>query len=169
MGKINLGRVILGGLLAGVVLNVGESILNMPILGAEWEEAMRSLNKTPFGGSAIAIFVVLGFLLGIAIVWLYAAIRPRFGAGPKTAVCAGLFVWAIAYLYLSVGQMPLNIFPVRLLAISTIWGLVEVPLSRGAAGFSRRSVAVQGRGLTRPGAAQRSITPVGCYPCARPD
>jgi hypothetical protein len=28
--------------------------------------------------------------MGILIVWTYAAIRPRLGAGPKTAVIAGL-------------------------------------------------------------------------------
>ena len=32
-------------------------------------------------------------------VWLYAAIRPRFGPGPKTAICAGLIVWGLSYLY----------------------------------------------------------------------
>ncbi len=32
--------------------------------------------------------------------WWYAAIRPRFGPGPKTAAIAGLAVWLIA-----VGQL----------------------------------------------------------------
>jgi hypothetical protein len=30
------------------------------------------------------------------VVWLYAAIRPRFGAGPATAVRAGLAFWIVA-------------------------------------------------------------------------
>ncbi|HTG13743.1 MAG TPA: hypothetical protein VK747_00595, partial [Blastocatellia bacterium] len=103
MGKINMGRVILGGLLAGLIINIGESVLNGMILAKDLEDVMRSLNKPAITGSAIAVFVVLGFVLGIIIVWIYAAIRPRFGPGPKTALCAGLTVWALAYLYAAVG------------------------------------------------------------------
>jgi drug/metabolite transporter (DMT)-like permease len=36
------------------------------------------------------LIVVLGFLVGILAIWLYAAIRPRYGAGPGTAVLAGV-------------------------------------------------------------------------------
>ena len=35
MGKINMTRVILGGLLAGLVINIGEFILNDTILGED--------------------------------------------------------------------------------------------------------------------------------------
>ncbi len=35
MGKINMARVILGGLLAGLIINVGEFVLNEPILGEQ--------------------------------------------------------------------------------------------------------------------------------------
>ena len=63
------------------------------------EEALRASNLPALGGSAIGGFVFFAFLLGIVTVWLYAAIRPRFGAGAKTAVIAGLFVWFFAYFY----------------------------------------------------------------------
>jgi hypothetical protein len=129
MGKINLGRVIGAGLLAGLVINIGEFLLNGVILAKELEEVMRSMDRPPIGGSAIALFVALGFFLGILIVWLYAAIRPRYGPGPKTAICAGLFVWVLAYFYVSAGQAPLGIFPTRLLIIGTVWGLFEIPLA----------------------------------------
>lgn len=138
MGKINFARVILGGLLAGLVINIGEYLLNEPILGDEWRAALVSLNRPIIGGSQIAVFVILGFVLGIAIVWLYAAIRPRFGAGPKTAICAGLFVWFLVYLYASIMQHTLNLFPDRLLVISTIWGLVELSIAAVAGAWLYR-------------------------------
>lgn len=47
MSGINIGRVVLGGLLAGLVLNIGESILNVPILGAQMDAAMESLGLAP--------------------------------------------------------------------------------------------------------------------------
>ncbi len=126
MGKINMGRVILGGLLAGLIINLGEFLLNGVILSQELEDMMRTLNKPAVGGSQIAVFVVMGFVLGILIVWIYAAIRPRYGAGAKTAVCAALIAWALAYLYTGVGQAQMGIFPTRLLIIGTVWGLVEL-------------------------------------------
>ena len=46
-------------------------------------------------GSDIGIFVAMTFVLGILLVWLYAAIRSRYGPGPKAAVVAGLFGWVL--------------------------------------------------------------------------
>ena len=129
MGQINTSRVILGGLLAGLVINIGESILNQPILGAQWEVAMEAMGQPPVGGSAIAIFVVGGFILGIAMIWLYAAIRPRLGAGVKTAACAGSLVWFFAYLYPSAGFLAMGIFPANLIVTSVMWGFFELPLA----------------------------------------
>ena len=65
MGRINAGRVILGGLLAGLIINIGEFILHELVLKAQEEAAMAALNLPPPGGSAIAWFVAGGFLAGI--------------------------------------------------------------------------------------------------------
>ena len=86
MTKINIVRVILGGLLAGLVLNIGEFLVNGLILGEQWAAVTAARNLPPMSGGAMASLVVLNFVVGIAIVWLYAAIRPRYGAGPKTAI-----------------------------------------------------------------------------------
>ncbi len=43
MGKINWGKVVLGGLLAGVIIDVVEGILEGVILGPEWRQAMQAL------------------------------------------------------------------------------------------------------------------------------
>lgn len=75
---------------------------------------------------AIVIFNIWGFLLGIATVWLYAAIRPRYGAGPKTAIRAGVVTWAVAVFLANLGNYPLGLFPTRLLVISSVVGLVEI-------------------------------------------
>jgi len=115
MGSINLVRVVLGGLAAGVVLNAVDFVVQGMILEQQWTEAMRSLSRPPIGGSAIAMFVVLDFLYGITIAYLYAAIRPRMGAGPSTAVCAGLMLWTVVGLFGLLGNLPLGIFPLGLL------------------------------------------------------
>jgi hypothetical protein len=126
MGKINVGRVILGGLLAGLIINVAESILNMAIMAESWELAMRELNVPPVSGGTIAVYMVVGFLLGIVAVWIYAAIRPRFGPGPKSAVLAGLIVWLLAYAWRLLDIGLTGLFDPGLLALPAAWGLVEV-------------------------------------------
>ena len=125
MGKINWVRVILGGVVAGVIINIFEYLLNGVILAKDMEAAISALGRQ-MGGGQLAMFTVWGFLVGIVAVWLYAGIRPRFGAGPKTALFAALAVWGLAYLLASVTPMALHLFPRRLLAIGLAVGLVEV-------------------------------------------
>jgi hypothetical protein len=42
-----------------------------------------------------AFFFVVDLLMGIWVIWLYAAITPRYGAGPRTAAIAGVAWWTI--------------------------------------------------------------------------
>lgn len=126
MGKINLGRVILGGLLAGLVINISEFVLNTVVIGAQMNEVLSARNLPPVGNSAIATFILFGFLLGIVTIWLYAAIRPRYGAGPRSAIMAGLIVFFLAYLYSNAGLAVLGFLPVNMLLIILAWGLVEI-------------------------------------------
>ena len=133
MARINARGVVVGGLVAGLVINVSEYILNEPVLGADMAAELTARNLPPIGGNAIAGFVILGFVVGIVLVWLYAAIRPRFGAGPKTAAIAGVAVWFLDYFCGSVAFGELGIFSARLILIGLVWGLVELVVA-GIAG-----------------------------------
>jgi hypothetical protein len=138
MKGINVVRMVLGGLLAGLVINIGESTLNGWLLADDLQAAMTRLNLPAIGGSAIATFVVLGFALGIAIVWLYAAIRPRLGPGVNTALCAGSAAWFFAYAYPSIGFAVMGLFPTRLTVIGLAWGLGELLLAAVAGAWLYR-------------------------------
>ena len=70
MSNINYGRAILGGLLAGLVLNVGEYLLNEVVFKRQMEEMFARLHVTAPGSSFIAVAVLMTFLLGILIVLL---------------------------------------------------------------------------------------------------
>lgn len=73
MGRINFGRVVLGGLLAGVLINLSEFILNGIVYAEEMNAAMATLNKPPIDDSMIVWFVVLGFgLAAQAAAWAMA-------------------------------------------------------------------------------------------------
>jgi hypothetical protein len=95
MARINWKRVILGGIVAASVWGLLYAPLH-PLVEAHDSFGRPVLPITPFRGATrfMRVLVVLtGFVQGIATVWLYAAIRPRFGPGPKTALIAGMGVW----------------------------------------------------------------------------
>jgi hypothetical protein len=114
-------------LVAGEVINIVEFIANGVIMREAWGRALQALGKpAEFSTTAIVMFTLWGFLLGIAAVWLYAAIRPRYGPGPNTAIRAGLAIWGIAVFLSNFAGYPMGLFPARLLVISTIIALVEI-------------------------------------------
>lgn len=128
MAKINVGRVLLGGLLAGLVLNIGEFLLNEVVLGEAMKQDFSRLHLPDPGTAFITKAVTITFLLGIVIVYLYAAIRPRFGAGVKTAICAGLIAWFFVYLYAGYLYEAMGIVSPKPFVIGLVWGIVEYSL-----------------------------------------
>jgi hypothetical protein len=137
MGKINWARVLLGGLLAGIILAATDFFTNGVALGHEWEAAVQALGRTMSPG-AMVVFVIWGFVAGTSVVWLYAAARPRFGPGVKTAVLTGFAFWIFGYALPSLGQWGFGLFPRRLLVMSTLAGLLEVILASVAGAWVYR-------------------------------
>ena len=129
MSKINIGRVLLGGLVAGLVLNIGEFVLNGMVLAKQMEAEFHRLNLTPPGASFIAKAVVMTFILGIAIVFVYAMIRPRFGAGARTAIIAGVTAWFFAYVYVGVINGALGLTSGNLVLVGIVWGVFEYAIA----------------------------------------
>jgi hypothetical protein len=127
MGKINAGRVLLGGLLAGVVINISEWFWNGMVFAKEMADAFAKLGKTVnMTGGTMAIFIGWGFLIGILAVWLYAAIRPRFGAGRGTAIRTGLMMWLLVYVSSTITMAPMGLFPLNLMLLGLPISLVEI-------------------------------------------
>ncbi|MGH9555452.1 MAG: hypothetical protein ACRD2Y_06470 [Terriglobales bacterium] len=103
MEKINWSRVIRGGLLWAATY----SVLGAAAMGLflereflrELEALGRPLQLTNTLLVSLLIFgVVFTVLWGISAIWLYAAIRPRYGPGPKTATIAALAIWFLSIL-----------------------------------------------------------------------
>jgi len=125
MKKINVGRVLLGGLVAGLVLNIGEFLLNGVILAKDMQADFERLKLQEPGTTFYVNVTLATFVLGIVIVYLYAVIRPQFGAGARTAVCAGLIAWFFAYIYPGVIYGSMGLFSLKPLLIGLVWGLIE--------------------------------------------
>lgn len=95
MGKINWGRVVLCGFVTGVVWGALDAAL-LPLVGRDFITALPVGFSAPTPGAGMVwrgILFLLPLVLGFSNMWLYAAIRPRFGPGPKTALVAGFALW----------------------------------------------------------------------------
>ncbi|MGH9217810.1 MAG: hypothetical protein ACRD1W_00825 [Vicinamibacterales bacterium] len=115
MGRISISGVLKGGLAAALIMNISEYLLGM-MLGAVARPVALVVRTTA---------------LGIATVWFYAAIRPRFGPGPKTAIWAGLVVWALSYVFQAIvgGQSLGNI------VVIIAWTGVEMLIASSVGGY----------------------------------
>ena len=75
MNRINTSGVIAGGLVAGLIINISQTLLNMPVVGARMQAELAARNLPNVEGAAIGIFVALCFMLGLVTVWC----TPRCG------------------------------------------------------------------------------------------
>ena len=127
MSKINLGRVLLGGIVAGIVAD----IIDIPIDGM-WLAPRWSFDMTRHGLAAafsmkqLIAFNLIGIVGGIVTIWVYAAIRPRFGAGVKTAIHAGIVVWFLAALLPNLSFYVIHLLSRGLTLYTTLGALVEI-------------------------------------------
>ena len=126
MGKINIGRVVLGGIVAGIVSDILGYLVDGVILAPRWADGMAALGHTAFTTRQIVSFNMLGIAAGIALIWLYAAIRTRYGAGPRTALTAAIWFWIIGYLLPNLGFMWVpHLFSHHLTVYTTAGNLIE--------------------------------------------
>lgn len=129
MPTINYSGVLLGGLLAGILLAVGEAVLGTVVLSGEWQQTSVDPEATTYGTWQSLAVISVVFVNGFVLTWLYAAIRPRFGPGPKTAIIAGLALWAVGWALMGLSLTFSGMVTPRIALVSAVWGLFEVPLA----------------------------------------
>jgi hypothetical protein len=123
---INTGRVVAGGLVAGLVMNVSGFLVQGMLLGKRMEEEMVAVAPTLQGkgmdAGSMTGRVLTQFAVGVLLVWLYAAMRPRFGAGPKTAMYAAFVIWLCGFLFyldwLYIGMMSPGLYAIVSIAMA---------------------------------------------------
>jgi hypothetical protein len=126
MGKMNIGRLIAGGLVAGLIINIAEGITNGAILGQQWKQwaaKMAPVTQQPTNAQAMTLWTILAFALGLIAIWMYAAVRPRLGPGPKTAITVGLVLWILYWPLVTVQHAALGTVPLNMEVIGDIGGL----------------------------------------------
>ena len=191
MAKMNMGRVILGGVVAGIVMDILGFVVDGMWLAPRWAAALKALGHPGFSTSQMVWFNLFGIALGILAVWVYAAIRPRFGAGAKTATCAAVAMWIAGALLPNLSMMwAMGLFGRRLTLYTTVGvsggndrgntrGRCALPGAASCPGFGFRGesradgAGVEGaasapipvrrsRGASRPPPVPREERPASC-------
>ena len=136
INQIRIGRLLIAGLVAGLILNVGEAALHAGILGDATTAAYTALNRTIVPNPLnLASLIGVTFVQGIVMTWLYAMIRPRLGSRFAAAACAGLAAWLFSSLYSAVYLHSglSGLFPLDIVWVPVAWELIEYPLAALAA------------------------------------
>jgi hypothetical protein len=141
MAGINTGKVLTGGLLAGLLLNVGDFGINY-FLGADMAANLTRLHLDPAkmtDFSAAVPWIVIDFLMGLLAIFTYAAMRPRFGPGPKTALIAGgvLFLGVTFILF---GFQTIGFFPMDGFVKNTVCEAVNVAIASVVGAWAYKEV-----------------------------
>lgn len=122
MSNINYSKVLLGGVVAGIVW-IAVDVASFMLMGMDNMDAwlaQHDLHEPP-----MAVLFAMDLLFGLMAVWLYAAIRPRFGPGPRTAATAALFIW-LMFTVVYFGLHMMGLFTPSDYAKSAAFGLVTV-------------------------------------------
>jgi hypothetical protein len=128
VGRVKWGRVVLGGLLWFVVYTLLGAAAAFLYLMREGREAFEQIGLRVVSHMSdpgfFTFVIVLTLVSGILSIWLYAAIRPRYGPGPKTAVTAGIAIWILAQLLPLLYWSQLLGLPTRLVVLNQVTTLV---------------------------------------------
>lgn len=129
MGGINMGRVFLGGLVAGVILWICEGVASVLYMD-DMQAAMQSHGLSmEIDAEGWALSILVSLMVGWLGVWFYAACRPRLGAGPKAAACVALALWLAVTVVSLIGYHMIGLFPDGMLVLWGLVGLVEMVLA----------------------------------------
>jgi hypothetical protein len=138
MGGINVKRWIMGGLAAGVVMWVLEGLASQLYM-ADMEAAMTAHDLAmEMSASTLAMTLIVSFIMGLTVVFFYAACRPRFGPGPMTAVKVAIALWFGGMLLSLLGYEMMGLFPNGLLVTWGVVGLIEMILVAMVGGWLYR-------------------------------
>jgi hypothetical protein len=158
---VNTGRVISGGLAAGVVMSLVDFGVSY-FTQTRWRVEMNNLNPVIVTNaeklSAVVVWGLLNLVMGIVLVATYAAIRPRFGPGPLTAVRAAVLLWMFtACLWASFSVV--GMFSWGFFAIGTLTSLVSLVLAANAGAILYKESPTQLRAPVPPPVPESSSLP----------
>lgn len=125
--------VLLGGLVAGLLINVSGMALAHFALGPDYVKTFVQHLPGPPGAGMFARHLAVRFGFGFLAVLLYAALRPGLGGAASLAAAGGLFF--ASYLPLALMLSEFGILRGWRLGVSLVWGAGEILLCTMAGAF----------------------------------
>jgi hypothetical protein len=116
MSGINMNRWLAGGVAAGILIWVLEGLSSTLLYMDQMEAALTAHNMSmELSAGVMVLTVVISLIAGLALIFFYAAARPRFGPGPKTAVIVAVALWFGGWLLSLIGYQMIGLYPTGLL------------------------------------------------------
>lgn len=129
MRGINVKRWLAGGVASGIVLWLLESAASHLYLG-EMQSALAGHNLEIEVTAVTWIeSALLSLLIGLTMLFSYAAARPRFGPGPRTALVVAFMLWLGGYVPSLLGFDMMTLFSRRMLVQWGLVGLLEMMIA----------------------------------------
>lgn len=132
MNRIRIDKMLLAGLVTLIVFVGVELVIEKLMFSTlflkeitEWNRRLGIAEWNP-ANDVLNIFTAL--INSTLLIWLYAALRPMFGVGTRTALIASAFAFAI-YLASYVNQVNLHMIPLNIAAIESGYLIIEMPIA----------------------------------------
>ncbi len=126
--SINYKSVLTSGLVAGLIINISAMTM-VPVVGNSFDKVLADRGLPPLSPAAMSFFVAYSFIMGFALVWLFAALKPHFGTRMKTMMVGTLFLWFIGYFLGNIAKVMYGFIPIGITMIGIVWGLGELLLA----------------------------------------
>ena len=131
MNRIKVRRLLVAGLVTLIVFIMVEFLLEFVIFNAliglgKWIDQLYAPSSWSLSNHILNLLMAL--VNSIMLIWMYAALRPMFGVGPKTALIASGFAYAFIF-SISINFANLRFYPVQPALIELFYQLIELPVA----------------------------------------
>jgi hypothetical protein len=148
MTRVNWTRLLAGGVVATLICFATDGMMHEGLLHAEWAHVYVALSAQPpqqASGHAAALISFFDYELGrgLGAVFIYVMMRARYGAGPKTALWAGLVIWLVCSV-----SGPAQFIPLGFYSHALWWKVASVQL------VTTLAASLAGAAIYREGVSQ---------------
>jgi hypothetical protein len=132
MNRIKVKRLILAGLVTLLVFIavefIVESLIGKPLFGRAIETWHQTLNLDAWGMGNSVLNLLIALVTCTLLTWLYAALRPMFGVGARTALATSAFAFFFAAAF-AINGVNLGTYPLQIALIELGYQLIELPIA----------------------------------------
>jgi hypothetical protein len=132
MNRIRVGRLIASGLITFFVFIAVEYLLERVVgnylFGGGIERWMYSLAIPNWSVTNNVLNILIALVNVTVVMWLYAALRPMFGVGARTALITSGFMLVFVSSF-TFNQVNLGIYPLQVAIVQLVYQYIELPIA----------------------------------------